>query len=71
MEWLNMNPSHPPETQPVQAATPGTIPGALYKAIPPAPPLTLTPTPPNQAVPEGVEVPTQPFENDVLMFPDE
>ena len=58
-KWLNMNPIPPPETQQFQAVTPGTLPGALYKAIPAVPPLTLTPTPPNQAVPEGVEVPAQ------------
>ena len=66
-----MNPIPPPETQPVQAVTPGALPGALYKAIPAVPPLTLTPSPPNQAVLEGVEVPTQPFENNVKMFPAE
>lgn len=34
-KWLNMNPVHPPETQPVQAATPGTIPSALTKRFRP------------------------------------
>ena len=62
-----MNPFHPPAIQPVQ----GVLPGALPKAIPAVQPLTLTPTPPNQAVPEGVEVPTQPFENNVMIFPAE
>ena len=66
-KWLNMNPFHPPATQPVQ----GVLPCALPKAIPAIQPLTLTFAPPNQAVPEGLEVPTQPFENNVIMFPDE
>ena len=66
-KWLNMNPFHPPATQPVQAVPPGILP----KAVPAVQPLTLTSAPPNQAVPEGVEVLTQPSENNVMMSPAE
>ena len=66
-KWLSTNPFHPPAAQPIQAVPHGSLP----KAILAVQPLALIPAPPNQAVPEGVEVPTQPFENNVMMFPEE
>ena len=62
-----MTPFHPPAAQPIQAAPHGSLP----KAIPAVRPLALSQGPPNQAVPEGVEMPTQPFQNNVMMFRDE
>ena len=61
-----MNQFYPPNKQPVLAVNNGSLP----KAIPAVPPLALQFAPPNQAVPEGVEMP-QPFQNNVMQFPQE
>ena len=67
-----MNLFHPPAARPAAQPVLAVNNGALHKAIPPVPPLALVVTPPpNQAVLEDVELPTQPFENDVMMFLDE
>ena len=70
-KWLSMNQFHPPTAPPAAQPVLAVNNGALHKAIPAVPPLALTiAPPPNQASPEDVEMPRQPFENDVFRFPD-